>query len=144
MPEVATAPASADVCTVVEDTGSLQKSLPPTKIMGKEGCPCAKVWVTKKDGRQMMRICADKDFNWTESVKPNLPGNPDWCPASHFGYLEKGSMDVKMQNGDIVKVRQGASYFIAPGHLPTFHEDTVMIEFSQDQELTKMVESEKK
>lgn len=63
-----------------------------------------------------------------------MPGCPDWCPATHFGYLESGSMKVKMQDGSETTVNAGDTYHIGPGHLPFINGDkaAVMIEFSQD------------
>ena len=86
----------------------------------------------KSDGKQVMRIEVQAGFDWTESVKPILPGNPDWCPSSHFGYLESGSMDILMEDETTIHVKAGETYFIPPGHRPEFNEDTIMIEFTQD------------
>ncbi len=63
---------------------------------------------------------ADAGFDWTASVKPLLPDHPDWCPSTHFGYLESGEMRVHMQDGTEQTVKAGETYFIPPGHLPVF------------------------
>ena len=91
----------------------------------------AKEWINKaEDGRQFTRIRLEPGFDWKAQVKPLLPGCPDWCPATHFGYLESGSMGIKMQDGAEYTINAGETYFVPPGHLPVIQEPTVMIEFS--------------
>ena len=41
-------------------------------------------------------------------------------------------MQVRMQDGTEQTVEADETYFVSPGHLPIFEQDTVMIEFSQD------------
>lgn len=107
-------------------------SIQPDKVMGPEGKQ-AKMFLSKFDeGRQASKIIIDAGFDWRETVKPHLPGNPDWCPATHFGYLESGEMKVEMQDGSIKTIKAGETYFVPAGHIPVFEEKTVMIEFSQD------------
>lgn len=116
----------------------------PTKMMGPEES-CAKMWVSKlPDGRQTSRIEIKKGFSWREHIKPILPNQPDWCPATHFGYLAKGCMEIEMENGDKKTVKAGEQYFVPPGHIPNFTEDTVMIEFTQDTTFTNKEFIEKK
>ena len=104
----------------------------PDKILGPEGCQ-AKIYIDKfEEGRQTSRIEIDPGFNWKESIRPHLPGCPDWCPATHFGYLESGLMKVQMKDGSIRIIKEGETYYIPPGHLPIINEKTIMIEFSQD------------
>lgn len=106
----------------------------PCASLGKAGCPCARMWVTKSDdGRTVHRICIDAGFSWIDHVRPMLPGRPEWCPAAHFGYMEAGSMELEYTNGDRQTVTRGSTYYVPPGHRPSFKEDTVMVEFSQGQ-----------
>jgi hypothetical protein len=87
--------------------------------MGPDGAQ-GKMWVKKfDDGRQVTRIHIDKDFDWTATVKPILPGCPDWCPAAHFGYLESGQMDIKMKDGTEKTFKAGETYMVDPGRLGT-------------------------
>jgi len=73
-------------------------------------------------------------WNWTTAAKPMLPGCPDWCPATHFGFMKKGKMEVRMKDSDKwMLFEEGDAYFVPPGHLPRFPEDTEFVEFSQDQ-----------
>lgn len=104
----------------------------PDKIMGDNNCQ-AKMYLAKlDDGRQISFIQIDKNFNWTKMVKPMLPNNPDWCPATHFGYLESGEMAIQMQDGTTKTIFAGEAYLIPAGHLPIFVKDCLMIEFSHD------------
>ncbi|CAD7925990.1 unnamed protein product [Amoebophrya sp. A120] len=105
----------------------------PTKVMGAEGDPQAKVWLNKLDGgRQTMRIEIEPGFDWLKSVSPHLPNCPAWCPATHFGVLESGKMQIKMEDGSEFTINAGDTYFVPPNHLPVVEEKTVMIEFTQD------------
>jgi len=83
------------------------------KDMGKAS---AKV-VTMGD-KTSMKITLEPGFDWIKEVSPKLPGCPVWCPANHFGYLEKGTMKVKYEDGSDITVNAGESYNIPPGHLP--------------------------
>ena len=104
----------------------------PTKILGEPGKQ-AKMFIFKlPDGKQINRIEIQAGFSWTDYIKPVLPGCPDWCPATHFGYLESGKMIVKIKNECTISVESGDAYLIEPGHVPIIEEDTVMIEFTQD------------
>ena len=80
-----------------------------------------------------MKITLNPGFDWIKDVSPKLPNCPSWCPANHFGYLEKGTMKVKFDDGSEVTVNAGESYNIHPGHLPEVVGDVpcVMVEFSQ-------------
>ena len=120
--------------TTVCHTCGTQSST-PDKTMGPDGKQ-VRMWIRKVDGHQVIRIEADAGFDWTASVKPLLPDHPDWCPSTHFGYLESGEMRVRMQDGSEQTVRAGETYFVSPGHLPAIEQDTVMIEFLQDSTYT--------
>ena len=99
----------------------------PDKILGPEECQ-AKIYIDKfEEGRQTSRIEIDAGFNWKESIRPHLPGCPDWCPATHFGYLESGLMKIQMKDGSIRKIKAGETYFVPPEHLPIIEEKTIMI-----------------
>merc|ERR1719263_1523878 len=83
-------------------------------------------------------------WNWLTCAKPMLPGCPDWCPATHFGYLESGEMGIEMEDGTKRVIKAGETYLVPPGHLPIIEKDTVMIEFSQDTTYTNKEFLEKK
>ena len=53
----------------------------------------------------------------------------DRCQCPHWGYVIKGRMRVRYGNREEV-VRAGDAYYLPPGHLPAFDEDTELVEFS--------------
>lgn len=60
-------------------------------------------------GHTSMCIVLKPGFDWRKSVSPLLPGCPQWCPATHFGFLKSGCMKVKVRSGgDRVHVRPRA------------------------------------
>ena len=104
----------------------------PDKVLGDVGSQ-AKMYISKlPEGRQVCRIEIDAGFDWKKNVKPILPGCPDWCPATHFGYLESGEMGILMKDGTKKTIKAGETYLVPPGHLPVMEKSAVMIEFSQD------------
>eukprot|EP00629_Pelagomonadales_sp_RCC1024_P019337 CAMPEP_0119259732 /NCGR_PEP_ID=MMETSP1329-20130426/432_1 /TAXON_ID=114041 /ORGANISM="Genus nov. species nov., Strain RCC1024" /LENGTH=137 /DNA_ID=CAMNT_0007259131 /DNA_START=72 /DNA_END=485 /DNA_ORIENTATION=- len=119
---------------------------PPDKEFGG-----AKMWVKNDlpDGRQVQRLFIPKGFDWRKTISPLLTkpgGEPvQWCPVTHFGYLESGSMCIKFKDSDELKViKAGETYLVPPGHIPIMNEDAVMVEFTQDNTYTKPEFAEKK
>jgi len=107
----------------------------PTKVLGDN--PCAKMYIYElPDGKKTTRIEIEKGFSWSTHIKPILPGKPDLCPATHFGYLECGRMDITTKDNSVHQINAGDTYLVLPEHIPEFVEDTVMIEFSQDSTYT--------
>ena len=100
----------------------------------------AKMWLKKDlpDGRQVQRIFIPKGFDWVKTISPMLSkageGPVMWCPVTHFGYLESGSMGIKFKDDpDNIKIiKAGETYLVPPGHIPVMNEDAVMVEFTQD------------
>ncbi|EEH53266.1 uncharacterized protein MICPUCDRAFT_48606 [Micromonas pusilla CCMP1545] len=112
---------SAEGTTIDYSKGTL-------KDMGK-----ATAQVVTMGDKTSMKITLNPGFDWKAEVSPKLPGCPEWCPANHFGYLEKGTMKVNFQDGTTNTFNAGDSYLIPPGHLPEVVGDIpcVMVEFSQ-------------
>ena len=99
------------------------------------------MWLKKDlpDGRQVQRIFIPKGFDWVKTISPMLSkageGPVMWCPVTHFGYLESGSMGIKFKDDpDNIKIiKAGETYYLVPpGHIPIMNEDAVMVEFTQD------------
>jgi mannose-6-phosphate isomerase-like protein (cupin superfamily) len=64
----------------------------------------------------------------------------DRCQAPHWGYLFTGKIVVDY--GDRSEtVEAGQAYYIAPGHLITFLEDSEALEFTPTEELEKTFEA---
>ena len=89
----------------------------------------AKMWLKKDlpDGRQVQRIFIPKGFDWVKTISPMLSkageGPVMWCPVTHFGYLESGSMGIKFKddpdNIKIIKVGDGVEIKLSAAQHPT-------------------------
>ena len=67
---------------------------------------------------------------------PLFKGLPDdMCQSPHWGYILKGRVRVRKPSGDEV-LREGDVYYLAPGHIPVFEEDTEILEFSPRMPIT--------
>ena len=73
----------------------------------------------------------------TEPVLKGLPD--DRCPCPHWGYVVKGRLRVRYED-HVETLRAGDAYYMAPGHLPIFDEDTEVVEFSPRGEYQKTME----
>ena len=63
----------------------------------------------------------------TAPLLRGLPG--DACPCPHWGYVFKGSFMVRYADREET-YRTGDAFYMAPGHVPVFLEDTEMFELS--------------
>lgn len=71
---------------------------------------------------------------------PLFKGLPDdRCQCPHWGYILKGRMRVRYADREEI-VSAGDAYYLAPGHLPLFEEETEVIEFSPKGEYQKTME----
>jgi hypothetical protein len=66
-----------------------------------------------------------------------LPG--DMCQSPHWGYIIRGRMRLKCPDGDEV-LQTGDVYYLEPGHVPVFEQDTEVLEFSPKAEYQKTLE----
>lgn len=66
-----------------------------------------------------------------------LPG--DMCQSPHWGYILQGRMRVKRIVGDEV-LQTGDVYYLEPGHVPVFEQDTEVLEFSPKAEYQNTIE----
>lgn len=66
-----------------------------------------------------------------------LPG--DMCQSPHWGYILKGRVRVKHSSGDEV-LQTGDVYYLEPGHVPVFEEDTEILEFSPKTEYQQTID----
>jgi len=61
---------------------------------------------------------------------PLLRGLPDdACPCPHWGYVFSGSILVRYRDREET-YRAGDAFYMAPGHVPVFLEDTDLFELS--------------
>ena len=54
---------------------------------------------TEIGGKKASKLWIEPSFDWRCVCKPIMPGNPDWCPATHFGIIEQGCMKVERDSG---------------------------------------------
>lgn len=101
----------------------------------------AKVNVWKSDTRTCMRMTLKTGWTWSACIGPNMPGQPTVCPGHHFGFLESGTF--KMIHGEVETiVKAGMCYECKPGHTAEVigEDEAIMIEFSQQEVMEKMVD----
>ncbi|GGO88790.1 cupin [Wenjunlia tyrosinilytica] len=60
------------------------------------------------------RATFEPGWRWSESVKP-IAGT-DSCEFSHNGYVEKGHMHIRMDNGEEADLGPGDAFVATPGH----------------------------
>ena len=71
---------------------------------------------------------------------PIFKGLPDdRCQCPHWGYVLKGRMRIRYPDREEV-IEAGDAYYMEPGHLPLFEEDTEVLEFSPKGEYHKTME----
>ncbi len=71
---------------------------------------------------------------------PIFKGLPDdRCQCPHWGYVLKGRMRIRYADREEV-IEAGDAYYMEPGHLPLFEEDTEVVEFSPKGEYQKTME----
>lgn len=74
-------------------------------------------------------------------LAPFLKGLPDnRCQSPHWGYMIKGSMQVKYKDSEEV-VNAGDAYYLPPGHLAIVAAGSEMIEFSPKDDYQKTHEA---
>jgi hypothetical protein len=75
-------------------------------------------------------IVSYETFPKGTDARPLFKGLPDdMCQSPHWGYLLRGRVRIKRKGGDDV-LKTGDVYYLEPGHVPIFEEDTEVLEFS--------------
>ncbi len=57
-----------------------------------------------------------------------LPG--DACPCEHWGFVVSGRMTVTTHDGQHIELTAGDAFYLLPGHMPEFPEDTEFFDYS--------------
>ncbi len=71
---------------------------------------------------------------------PLFNGLPDGlCQAKHWGCILKGRVRIRSKEGEFV-LRSGDVYYLEPGHVPVFEEDTEVLEFSPRKEYQQTID----
>ena len=79
-------------------------------------------------------IVSYETFPKGTDATPLFKGLPDdMCQAPHWGYILKGRVRIKTANSDSV-LKTGDVYYLEPGHVPVYEEDTEVLEFSPKEE----------
>jgi hypothetical protein len=73
----------------------------------------------------------------TAPLLRGLPG--DACPCPHWGYVFRGSFVVRYADHEET-VSAGDAFYLEPGHVPVFLEETVMFEVSPAAQLRAVME----
>ena len=73
----------------------------------------------------------------TAPLLKGLPGGA--CPCPHWGYVFKGRFVVRYADHEET-VESGHAFYMAPGHVPVFVEDTEMFELSPAHELRAVLD----
>lgn len=72
-------------------------------------------------------------------LSPALVGLPgDLCQCPHWGYMLKGRVKMKTQDGDQVFVA-GKPFYWGPGHAPVALEDAEYVDFSPTEEFAAVI-----
>jgi len=71
---------------------------------------------------------------------PLFKGLPDnMCQSPHWGYVLVGRVRIKRADGDTI-LKGGDVYYLAPGHVPVFEEDTEVLELSPKQQYQQTID----
>ena len=73
----------------------------------------------------------------TAPLLKGLPG--DACPCPHWGYVFKGRFVVRYGDHEET-IAAGDAFYLQPGHVPVFLEDTEMYELSPAAQLREVLE----
>jgi quercetin dioxygenase-like cupin family protein len=61
------------------------------------------------------------------------------CQSHHWGYILKGRVRIRTA-GDEFVLTTGDVYYLEPGHVPVFEEDTEVLEFSPKKEYQQTID----
>lgn len=82
-------------------------------------------------------------WKWSNDVKP-IAGTES-CEAPHLGYCISGTMVIRMNDGEELKIKPGDAFQIPPGHDAWVEgtEQCVMLDFTGYENYAKKSEKEK-
>ncbi len=61
------------------------------------------------------------------------------CQVPHWGYIIKGSMRLKYDDGKEVVLNAGDVFYMAPGHRGSVSEDLKILDFSPEKEMKGLI-----
>lgn len=85
-------------------------------------------------------IVSYETFPGGVDATPLFRGLPDdACQSKHWGCILKGRVRIRGRNGEFV-LQAGDVYYLEPGHVPVFEEDTEVLEFSPRKEYQQTID----
>ncbi|MGH8249827.1 MAG: cupin domain-containing protein [Steroidobacteraceae bacterium] len=79
-------------------------------------------------------IVSNETFPKGLDATPLFKGLPqDMCQSPHWGKILRGQVRIKTASGEFV-LKTGDVYYLEPGHVPVYEEDTEVLEFSPKKE----------
>jgi hypothetical protein len=85
-------------------------------------------------------IVSYETFPKGTDAAPLFKGLPDdMCQSPHWGYIVKGKVRIATPKGGFV-LKTGDVYYLEPGHVPLFEEDTAVLEFSPKKEYQQTID----
>jgi glyoxylate utilization-related uncharacterized protein len=97
-------------------------------VAGQFDTPLGTVTLREAEWGQMTVVL--ESFPAGTDTEPIFKGLPDdHCQCEHWGYVIRGRLRVRYQDHEET-LKAGDAYYLAPGHLPIFEEDTDLVEFS--------------
>jgi hypothetical protein len=79
-------------------------------------------------------IVSNETFPKGLDATPLFKGLPDdMCQSPHWGQVLRGRVRIKTSSGEFV-LKTGDVYYLEPGHVPVYEEDTEVLEFSPKKE----------
>ena len=74
-------------------------------------------------------------------ITPLLQGlEHNSCHCPHWGYIVKGSLLVKYDNGQEDLLQEGDVFYLPPGHTGIVQEDVKLLDFSPTSEFNEVME----
>ncbi len=61
------------------------------------------------------------------------------CQVPHWGYILKGSLKLKYDDGKEVVLKAGDVFYMAPGHTASVAEDLKLLDFSPEKEMKELI-----
>jgi hypothetical protein len=72
------------------------------------------VSVVHLGGASVARLSVQPGWSWADCIRPVVGG--DSCQAAHLGYVVKGTLHIKADDGAEGDLRAGDTYRLEPGH----------------------------
>ncbi|KPL08884.1 MAG: hypothetical protein AMS26_23620 [Bacteroides sp. SM23_62] len=74
----------------------------------------------------------------TPNLLEGLPN--DSCPCPHWGYMLKGSMHIRYDNGDEELINAGEVFYFPAGHIGWTEGEVAWLEFSPEKEVKEVMD----